>query len=178
MLERLHTCSARPALHTFTSLHLHRYRPTSSLQTSIPIPPCLHAYSAPQEPQSSVPLCFYVYTTARLQRSIPLVSARLQRASRVLQLHRSTSLYLHRASRLQTSIPSRLHVYIAPLEIQTSIPPRCYTCSPPPALHLHVATLTSSLQTSRPPDLYTSISAHLQLASGAPYLHTSTSLRL
>src|SRR6266480_6307340 len=58
-------------------------------------------------------------------------------------------------------MPPSLYIYIAPLELYSSIPPRCYGLRIAPPI-------------SRPPEFPSSTSLQLQRASGAPELHTST----
>ena len=83
--------------------------------------------------------------------------------------------YLHvntPVARLQISIPSRQRICGMTPDLQISIPPRRYTCIASPFLH------TYTCNVSRPPDLHTSTSTHLQRDSRPPDLPTSTSTHL
>src|SRR6266480_2305991 len=137
----------------------------------------LHTSGAPYL-QHFVPLALHTSTLLRLQRTF--------RTSRPSQLHASTSACLHVAtptSNLKSFMAPYLPVAPPTARLQSSIPLRGNTTaallqrSPPPYLHVYtptvrlrssippclpVATLATSLQTSRAPYFYVATSTHLQ----------------
>ena len=102
------------------------------------------------------------------------MTACLQRASRVPCLHVGTP-----AARLQSSIPPRLYTCSAAPELHASVS-ACLQCtsSAPCLQYLHTATPAAYLQTSRVLYLLASTFLHLQRVARSPELHTSISLRL
>ena len=195
MSTRLSAHSDLHTLHAFASR-----RPTSRLQSSVP--PRRYACSARlylhtcmlmtaclqiSSPSGSITLHLRVAThTARFQGSMP---AFLPVATPTARPYTSRPPYLHiarPATRLQTSRRPRPYGCSARPEVQSSIFPYLHIATPVAnvqssiPLFVHVATTTVRLRFPRlqAPYLYASMSLHIQHASRAPCLQSSTSLHL
>jgi len=166
ILPRLQACSVPQALHVSIPSHPSVTAPIACLQISR----ASHQFASTStglRRASSAP-CFHASVPTRHSAATRLYSTgalyllpRLQACSTPPELptsmprHTSTPIRLRRTSELPSSIPSYLHAYGDPLELQSSVPP-CF----------HVYTPSA-------PENYGSASPHLHRASRTLDLHTS-----